>query len=92
MFSEGKGDTAHMFISTDRIHWAEQGNLDIRGTNGHSISKGPYGTPAVLKENGVWYLFYERNDLGVWLATSKDLKVWTNVQDEPVLHMGPEEL
>jgi hypothetical protein len=24
------------------------------------------------------------------LATSKDLKIWTNVQDEPVLKMGPE--
>jgi len=90
MFAEGKGDTAHMLTSTDRIHWTERGNLDIRGTNGHSISKGPYGTPAVLKENGIWYLFYERNDLGIWLATSKDLKIWTNVQDEPVLRMGPE--
>jgi hypothetical protein len=28
-------------------------------------------------------------DLGVWLATSKDLKVWTHVQDEPVLKPGP---
>jgi predicted GH43/DUF377 family glycosyl hydrolase len=90
MFAEGKGDTAHMLTSADRIHWTERGNLDIRGTNGHSISKGPYGTPAVLKEKGDWYLFYERNDLGIWLATSKDLKVWTNVQDEPVLRMGPE--
>jgi hypothetical protein len=26
----------------------------------------------------------------VWLAKSKDLKVWTNVQDEPVLSRGPE--
>ena len=90
MFSEGKGDTAHMLTSIDRIHWTEEGNLDIRLTNGHSISKGPYGTPAVLKENDTWYLFYERDDLGIWLATSKDLKVWTNVQDEPVLRMGPE--
>src|ERR1043166_858391 len=65
MFAEGKGDTAHMLTSGDRIHWAEQGNLDIRDINGHSISKGPYGTPAVLNENGAWYLFYERNDLGV---------------------------
>jgi predicted GH43/DUF377 family glycosyl hydrolase len=90
MFAEGKGDTAHMLSSTDRIHWTEQGNLDIRLTNGNSISKGPYGTPTVLKEDGIWYLFYERDDLGIWLATSKDLKVWTNIQDEPVLRMGPE--
>lgn len=90
MFSEGQGDTAHMLSSTDRIHWTEQGNLDIRGTSGKSISKGSYGTPAVINESGAWYLFYERDDLGIWLATSKDLKVWTNVQDSPVLRMGPE--
>ena len=29
----------------------------------------------VIKEKAVWYLFYERDDLGIWLATSKDLKV-----------------
>ena len=57
MFSEGKGDTAHMLTSTDKVHWAEKGNLDIRLTNGNPISKGPYGTPSVLKEKGVWYLF-----------------------------------
>jgi len=91
MFSEGKGDTAHMLTSTDKVHWAEKGNLDIRLTNGNPISKGPYGTPSVLKEKGVWYLFYERDDSGIWLATSKDLKIWTNVQDEPVLKCGPEE-
>lgn len=90
MFAEGKGDTAHMLTSADRIHWAEHGNLDIRKTDGTSISKGAYGTPFVMKEKDLWYLFYERNDLGIWLATSKDLKVWTNLQDEPVLKMGPE--
>jgi predicted GH43/DUF377 family glycosyl hydrolase len=91
MFAEGRGDTAHMLTSTDRINWTEKGNLDIRLTNGEPLEKGPYGTPAVLKENNVWYLFYERNDSSVWLATSKDLKKWTNVQDEPVLDRGPEQ-
>lgn len=90
MFAEGKGDTAHMLTSTDRIHWTDRGNLDIRKVNGNGISKGSYGTPFVIKEKNLWYLFYERDDLGIWLATSKDLKVWTNVQDEPVLKMGPE--
>lgn len=90
MFAEGRGDTAHLLTSTDRIHWTEQGNLDIRLTNGEPIPRGPYGTPAVWKENNDWYLFYERDDLGIWLAKSKDLKVWTNIQDEPVLRMGPE--
>ena len=90
MFAEGRGDTAHMLTSTDRIHWTDHGNLDIRFTNGNPITKGAYGTPSVLKENKTWYLFYERDDKGVWLATSTDLKVWTNVQDEPVLKCGPE--
>ncbi len=50
---------------------------------------GPYGTPTAWFENGTWYLFYERGDRGVWLATSKDRKVWTNVQDDPVIALGP---
>lgn len=90
MFAEGRDDIAHLLTSTDRIHWTEQGNLDIRYTNGEPLSKGAYGTPTAWKENGTWYLFYERGDLGIWLATSTDLKVWTNIQDEPVIAMGPE--
>ena len=90
MFAEGRGDTAHMLTSSDRIHWTEQGNLDIRQANGKSITPGSYGTPAVYKEDSTWYLFYERGDLGIWLATSKDLKVWTNVQDDPVIPIGPD--
>ncbi len=91
MFAEGDNDIAHMLTSTDGIHWKEEGNLDIRKSNGEPISNGPYGTPSVLIENGKWYLFYERNDLGIWLAVSTDLKVWRNVQDEPVICMGPEQ-
>jgi beta-1,2-mannobiose phosphorylase / 1,2-beta-oligomannan phosphorylase len=90
MFAEGKNDIAHLLTSTDRIHWMEQGNLDIRYTNGTPLTAGAYGTPTAWKENGVWYLFYERGDLGIWVATSTDLKVWTNIQDEPVIAMGPE--
>ena len=91
LFAEGQGDTAHMFTSTDRIHWQGKGNLDIRNTDGSPISKGPFGTPTVYIKNGVWYLFYERSDLGIWLATSNNLKTWTNVQDTPVITMGPDE-
>jgi beta-1,2-mannobiose phosphorylase / 1,2-beta-oligomannan phosphorylase len=91
MFAEGRGDTAHMLSSTDRIHWVESGNLDIRQTNGKPLKPGPFGTPTVIRENGSWYLFYERNDLGIWLAKSTDLKTWTNIQDNPVIEMGPEE-
>ncbi|SHM54129.1 hypothetical protein SAMN04488057_10280 [Cyclobacterium lianum] len=91
MFAEGRGDIAKMLISTDKIHWVNRGNLDIRQADGSPLSEGPYGTPTVWVEDGTWYLFYERNDQGIWLATSRDLKVWTNVSDDPVITMGPEE-
>jgi beta-1,2-mannobiose phosphorylase / 1,2-beta-oligomannan phosphorylase len=90
MFAEGLNDRAHMLSSTDKIHWRDHGLLDIRYTNGEKLSEGPYGTPSVLVRNNVWYLFYERNDEGIWLATSTDRKKWTNIQDEPVLSPGPE--
>ena len=76
--------------STDGRKWTDHGSLDIRKRDGKPIDPGPYGTPTAWFENGTWYLFYERGDQGVWLATSKDLKVWTNVQDDPVIAMGPE--
>lgn len=90
MFAEGRNDIAHLLTSTDKIHWTEQGNLDIRYTNGKPLSAGAYGTPAAWLENGQWWLFYERGDLGIWVATSTDLKTWTNVQDDPVIALGPE--
>jgi beta-1,2-mannobiose phosphorylase / 1,2-beta-oligomannan phosphorylase len=90
MFAEGLRDRAQLLTSKDRIHWERHGALDIRRKDGKPISDGPYGTPTAWLEDGVWHLFYERGDIGVWLATSKDLKVWTNVQDEPVLLPGPE--
>jgi predicted GH43/DUF377 family glycosyl hydrolase len=91
MFAEGRGDTAHMLTSADRIHWEEKGPLDIHYSDGKPLSPGAYGTPTIWFEDGTWYLFYEREDLGIWLATSPDLKVWTNKQDDPVIAMGPEE-
>jgi len=72
------------------VKWSERGSLDIRSTSGKPISPGPYGTPSVWYEDGLWRLLYERGDRGVWLATSRDLKVWINVRDEPVLACGPE--
>jgi beta-1,2-mannobiose phosphorylase / 1,2-beta-oligomannan phosphorylase len=89
LFAEGKQDRAHLFVSDNGIDWKRVGQLDIRLKNGKPIPEGPFGTPTAWKENGTWYLFYERGDRGVWLATSRDLKVWTNVQDEPVLRPGP---
>lgn len=91
MFAEGLHDQAQLLTSTDRIHWKREGQIDVRYTNGKPLTPGPYGTPTAWHENGTWYLFYERSDLGVWLATSRDLKLWTNVQDDPILPIGPSE-
>ncbi len=89
MYAEGENDIAHLLISDDGINWQEQGDLEIRNTKGEIIP-GPYGTPTVWNEHGKWYLFYERNDEAIWLATSEDHKTWTNVQDDPVIKPGPE--
>jgi len=91
MVAEGHGDVAHLLESDNRVTWKSLGILDVRQKNGEPLSPGPYGTPTLWKENGLWYLFYERNDGGIWLATSEDMTVWTNVQDEPVIAMGPED-
>ncbi|NQV26490.1 MAG: glycosylase [Rhodopirellula sp.] len=91
MFAEGKADQAQLLTSTDGIVWKRIGELDVRMANGKPIEPGPYGTPTAHFENGVWYLFYERQDKGIWLATSHDLQVWTNVSDDPVMVPGPDE-
>jgi len=90
MFAEGKGDIAHRLSSTDGVHWTDFGSLDVRKADGSPISPGSYGTPTAWFEDGVWYLFYERGDAASWLATSRDMKTWTNVKDEPVIARGPE--
>ena len=90
MVAEGRNDIAHMMTSIDGVHWEDQGRLDIRHTDGKPLSPGPYGTPTLWTEDATWYLFYERRDRGVWLARSTDRKVWTNVQDDPVISLGPE--
>ena len=91
MIAEGEQDIAHLLTSTDRVHWTEHGPLDIRLKAGEPIPPGPRGTPSLFVKDGVWNLFYERGDSGVWLATTKDPLhgPWINVQDDPVLAMGP---
>lgn len=91
MFAEGLHDQAQLLTSRDGVQWQPQGTLDVRYVNGTPLTKGPFGTPTAWLEDGVWHLFYERMDAGIWLAKSNDLKVWTNVQDEPVLKSGPAE-
>jgi beta-1,2-mannobiose phosphorylase / 1,2-beta-oligomannan phosphorylase len=90
MFAEGRDDIMHWLTSKDGIQWQEQGNVDIRYVDGKPLTPGPYGTPFVWGEKGKWYLFYERNDLGIWLAASTDGKTWVNVQDAPVISIGAE--
>ena len=89
MFAEGARDQAQLLSSNDGVDWQHIGSIDIRMVDGSPISPGPYGTPTAWYENERWYLFYERRDQGVWLATSSDMKVWTHVQDSPVLVPGP---
>jgi predicted GH43/DUF377 family glycosyl hydrolase len=89
MFAEGENDVAHFLSSPDGLNWQEQGNLVIISSKGDTIP-GPYGTPSVWVENGEWYLFYERNDSGIWIATSGDKLTWKNILDEPVIALGPE--
>lgn len=90
MFSEGTGDRAQLLTSPDGVNWTRVGKLDVRYADGRPLSPGPFGTPTVFIEGDTWYLFYERGDQAVWLASSKDMKVWTNVRDEPVMRPGPE--
>ncbi len=89
MVAEGRHDMAHMLTSADGIHWADQGRLDVRHRDGTPLTPGPYGTPTLWCEKSIWYLFYERGDRGVWLATSTDRKIWTNVKDIAVIARGP---
>jgi len=92
MFAEGiENKLSVMLTSMNGIDWTWQGPLDVRMADGKRTVNEPVGTPTVWVENGTWYLFYERLDQGVWLATTHnvDQKIWTNVRDEPVLVPGP---
>ena len=91
MFAEGEQDRAHLLTSNDGLKWQRIGRLDVRLANGDPIPDGPFGTPTAWFEEGVWNLFYERNDRGIWLARSKDARVFINVQDTPVLEPGPDD-
>lgn len=91
MFAEGEQDRAQLLSSNDGLTWTHIGRIDVRLKNGEPIPDGPYGTPTAWHEDGIWNLFYERGDKGIWLARSTDLKTFTNVPDEPVMVPGPDE-
>ncbi len=90
MVAEGEHDVAHLLVSRDLARWRSCGPLDIRLAAGGPIPAGPRGTPTLLLHRGAWHLLYERRDDGVWLATSRDGRTFTNVRDEPVIACGPE--
>ena len=91
MFAEGKGDQAQLLKSHDGLKWKYVSDLLIYKKDGKPIEPGPYGTPTAFVEDGKVYLFYERRDAGIWLATSADMIHWRHVQDEPVILPGPEQ-
>jgi beta-1,2-mannobiose phosphorylase / 1,2-beta-oligomannan phosphorylase len=91
MVAEGAGDRAQRLLSRDGRRWDLLGTLDVRRVDGRPIEDGPFGTPVLWYEGPVAHLFYERRDLGIWLARSNDGKVWTNVSDTPVIFPGPGE-
>lgn len=90
MVAEGEHDVAHLLVSRDLASWRPCGPLDIRSTSGDPLPAGPRGTPTLWFDSGLAYLFYERRDDGVWLATSPDCRTFANVGDEPVLGCGPD--
>ncbi len=90
LFAEGENDIAHLLTSPDGIQWESKGNLTITSIQGDTIPA-PYGTPVAFSKEGTWYLFYEREDSAIWVATSVDLLHWRNIQDEPVLIPGPQD-
>ncbi len=93
MFAEGAADNhAEMLTSKNGVDWKWGGELDVRLSDGKRPAPKPCGTPTAWVANDVWYMYYEWLDKGVWLATTKDplSRVWTNVQDEPVLRPGPD--
>lgn len=90
MFAEGLNDQAQLLTSTDGVHWERQGTLDVRLKDGTPIPAGPFGTPVAFLKDGVWHLYYERRDAGIWLATSTDLKTFTNISDTPIIVPGPD--
>jgi len=79
------------------VSWTDRGSLVIREPDGSPIcdsrdSKCHAGTPTLWREDGTWYLFFERSDRAIWLASTKeDVPLhFTKVQSGPVLSPGPE--
>ena len=87
MAAEGRRRHRQLLTSHDRVHWERQGSLDVRPAAAGRSRRTLRHTHAVDGRRQ-WYLFYERGDQGIWLATSTDRKVWNNISDEPVIARG----
>ncbi len=75
-------DVAHLLISDDGITGRSRETLLYLQLKGIQ-SVAPMEHLLYYIDKGKWYLFYERNDEAIWLATSVDLITWINIQDEP---------
>ena len=89
LFCEGRlgergGGWIHRLSSADGREWTHEGPIAIEAADGSPLPPGPTGTPVVVRHDEHWWLFYERFDAGIWVATSADLKTWTNASDQPV--------
>lgn len=78
-------------VSKDGTHWTELPDTLLRREGDFFDSQGIW-TGSVLKNNGVWHMFYtgiDKNSKGriqrIGHATSLDLITWERVGDEPIL-------
>jgi beta-1,2-mannobiose phosphorylase / 1,2-beta-oligomannan phosphorylase len=76
--------------STDGIQWKRLGTLDVASQTGSPFRRDRLELRLAWFENGVWNLFYERRDAGIWLARSTDLKSGPTCQTIPLIAAGPE--
>jgi len=88
--AETGDDQMQLFDSADGLAWQSRGPIDVRDTRGQPLpARTRRGTPTLFVTAGLYYLYYELDDAGIWLARSRDLVSWVNVQDQPVLTLGP---
>jgi hypothetical protein len=91
LYTVGSGDTSmHLFTSTDKIHFTDQGQVLAIGGVGawdHNVIANPF----VWKEGaGSWYMLYEANSAGppsnIGLATAAAPQgPWTKYGGNPVI-------
>ena len=80
------------YQSADGLHWIDDGIVLTKGAN-YTWESQDIGSPAVLVENGVWYLLYEGRGSGnpgaIGLVTSTDGLNWVRDPLNPVMRPTP---